>query len=55
MLSLVKAKPEWSLLGVTHLEQMPAPRWKLENLLRLREANPGKFTGQSTALQERIE
>jgi predicted nucleotidyltransferase component of viral defense system len=55
LLSLVKAEPEWSLLGVTHLEQMPGPRWKLENLLRLREANPRKFTEQSAALQERIE
>jgi hypothetical protein len=30
LLSLVAAKPEWSLLGVPHLEQLPGLRWKLQ-------------------------
>ena len=29
LLSLVAAAPEWSLLGVPHLEQLPGLRWKL--------------------------
>ncbi len=50
LLSLVAAEPEWSLLGVTHLEQLPGPRWKLQNLERLRKTNTRKFAEQSNAL-----
>jgi predicted nucleotidyltransferase component of viral defense system len=50
LLSLVAAEPEWSLLGVEHLEQLPGPRWKLQNLGLLRRANPRKFVARSDAL-----
>lgn len=50
LLSLVGADPEWSLLGVAHLERLPALRWKLQNLRQLRRANPRKFAEQSDAL-----
>jgi len=51
LLSLVAAEPEWSLLGVPHLEQLPGPRWKLQNLGRLRKTNARKFAEQSDALK----
>jgi len=50
LLSLVAAEPEWSLLGAPHLEQLPGPRWKLQNLERLRKTNARKFAEQSDAL-----
>ncbi len=50
LLSLVVAEPEWDLLGVSHLEQLPGVRWKLQNLERLRKADPRKFAGQADAL-----
>lgn len=50
LLSLVAAEPEWSLLGVPHLEQLPGLRWKLQNLQRLRKANARKFSEQSDTL-----
>jgi predicted nucleotidyltransferase component of viral defense system len=50
LLSLVAAEPEWSLLGVEHLEQLPGLQWKLQNLERLRRANHRKFAAQSDAL-----
>lgn len=50
LLSLVAAKPEWSLLGVPHLAQLPGLRWKLQNLERVRKANARKFAEQSDAL-----
>lgn len=50
LLSLVAAAPEWSLLGVPHLEQLPGVRWKLQNLERLRKTNARKFAEQSDAL-----
>lgn len=50
LLSLVGTEPEWSLLGIEHLERLPAMRWKLQNLQRLRKANPRKFARQSDVL-----
>jgi hypothetical protein len=53
--SLVSVEPEWPLLGVTHLEKLPGPRWKLENLTRLCKANPRKFGEQSDALARALD
>ena len=50
LLSLVVAEPDWSLLGVPQLEQLPGPRWKLQNFERLRKSNARKFSEQSDAL-----
>lgn len=55
LLSLVAAKPEWSLLGVPHLEQLPGLKWKLQNLERLRNSNARKFAEQSNALARHLE
>lgn len=33
---------------------MPAIRWKLANLQRLREVNPSKFSGQHDELRRRL-
>jgi Nucleotidyl transferase AbiEii toxin, Type IV TA system len=37
LLSLVAAEPEWTLLGVPNLDQLPGPRWKLQNLEKAAE------------------
>ena len=50
LLSLVAAEPEWPLLGVPHLEQLPGLRWKLHNLEELRKTNAQKFAEQSEVL-----
>jgi len=50
LLSLVAAEPEWSLLGVKHLEQLPGLRWKLQNLEQLKKTNARKFAQQSDTL-----
>jgi predicted nucleotidyltransferase component of viral defense system len=55
LLSLVAAEPEWKLLGVPHLEQLPGLRWKLHNLERLRKANARTFAEQSDALRRALE
>ncbi|MGE0629122.1 MAG: nucleotidyl transferase AbiEii/AbiGii toxin family protein [Hyphomicrobiaceae bacterium] len=55
LLSLAAAEPEWSLLSVPHLQQLPALRWKLQNLRRLRKINTQKFTEQSEALSRLLE
>jgi len=37
-----------------HLEQLPALKWKLQNLERLRQNNPDKFAQQADELEERF-
>ena len=54
LLGLVQCEPDWSLMSCPHLRDMPALRWKLANLQRLREANPAKFSAQHAALHERL-
>ena len=55
LLSLVAAEPEWSLLGLPHLEQLPGLLWKVQNLERLRKTNARKFAEQSDALIRLLE
>jgi predicted nucleotidyltransferase component of viral defense system len=50
LLSLVRAEPNWSSLGIPHLEHLPGIRWKLHDLEQLRKANSSKFNVQADAL-----
>lgn len=54
LLSLVAGEPDWSLLDIPHLEQLPGIRWKLQNLARLRDADPARFAEQSRLLADRL-
>jgi predicted nucleotidyltransferase component of viral defense system len=54
LLSLAAGEPEWPLLEIAHLEQLPALRWKLHNLMRLREANVKKFAEQAEVLAAKL-
>ncbi|MEY4755618.1 MAG: hypothetical protein RJA34_516, partial [Pseudomonadota bacterium] len=54
LLSLVQAKPDWSLLPFIHLEDMPAIKWKLQNLSNLKSKNPTKFRLQHEELVQRF-
>ena len=51
LLSLARNEPNWDLLGIEHLEQLPGIRWKLENLGRLAKANPKKHKEQAHELE----
>ncbi len=50
LLSLVRAEPDWALLGIAHLGNLPGLRWKLQNLQRLQKTNAGRFAEQAEAL-----
>jgi predicted nucleotidyltransferase component of viral defense system len=50
LLSLVAAEPEWNLLGVPHVQQLPGVRWKRQNLEQLRKTDARKFAEQRDAL-----
>jgi len=55
LLSLARGEPEWNLMSCPHLAQMPAIRWKLGNLAKLKERNPAKFQLQTDELRKRFE
>ena len=55
LLSLVATEPEWSLLGIPHLERLPGIRWKLQNLELLKKTNARKFAEQSDTLARLLE
>lgn len=51
LLSLARNEPNWALLDIEHLEQLPGLRWKLENIGRLAKANPKKLKEQAQELE----
>lgn len=53
--SLVRAEPNWSLLQCEHAAQLPALRWKLNNLETFRNRRPGDFAAQAAALDEGLD
>lgn len=55
LLSLARNEPNWDLLGIEHLEQLPGIRWKLENLGRLAKVNPKKLKEQAQELERLLE
>jgi hypothetical protein len=54
LISLVANQPDWQLLGIPHLEQLPGIRWKLQNLDRLQKTNAKKFVEQLDMLKQRL-
>ena len=52
LLSLARNEPDWTLLDIEHLEQLPGIRWKLANLERLAKANPKKLKAQAQELEK---
>jgi hypothetical protein len=52
--TLVRARPDWSLLDIPHLEELPAIRWRLQNLEQLSRSQPARFHALATALDDRL-
>ena len=55
LLSIARAEPEWNLMSCPHLSELPALRWKLQNLAKLKKTNPRKFQQQADELQSQLE
>ncbi|MGE0410003.1 MAG: nucleotidyl transferase AbiEii/AbiGii toxin family protein [Amphiplicatus sp.] len=53
--SLLACAPDWTALGLGDISELPAIRWKLKNLERLRAENPEKFKKQSALLEAAFE
>ena len=51
LLSLHDASPEFDLIGLPHAAELPAVRWKVQNLEKLKRENPDKHAEQRIALE----
>jgi predicted nucleotidyltransferase component of viral defense system len=51
---LLRVAPDWSLLEIPHVEELPAVRWRLQNLQHLKETDAARLRGLATALDERF-
>ena len=52
LLSLHDAEPDFDLIGLPEAATLPAIRWKLVNLEKLKHANPEKHAAQRRALED---
>ncbi|WP_277189650.1 nucleotidyl transferase AbiEii/AbiGii toxin family protein [Caballeronia sp. BR00000012568055] len=52
LISLVQLKPDWLLMPYDHLPELPAIRWKMENLSKLRSRDSSRFAQQAALLQQ---
>jgi hypothetical protein len=50
LLSLVQGFPDWDKLPFSHLKDLPALKWKLQNLEMLKVKNQKRFDFQFTEL-----
>ena len=52
--TLVRAEPDWSLLGIAHLQELPAIRWRLQNLQEFSRKSPARFRALADLLDARF-
>lgn len=55
LLSLVQGKPQWNLMPYEHLQELPALKWKVLNLAKLKKTNRQRFDQQYEFLSNRFE
>lgn len=52
--SIHRLEPDWAILGLPGVEALPALQWKLINLQKLKEGNPGKFAQMLSSLETQL-
>ncbi|MEQ1910102.1 MAG: nucleotidyl transferase AbiEii/AbiGii toxin family protein [Vicinamibacterales bacterium] len=52
--TLARAEPDWSLLPIPHLEELPAIRWRLQHLQELGRDSPARLRVLCEALDHRL-
>lgn len=55
LLSLVQGDPSWELMPIQHLRELPALKWKLMNLAKLKKSSAKRFAAQHQLLAERFD
>jgi predicted nucleotidyltransferase component of viral defense system len=51
LIGLARAQPEWTLLQCPHASELPALRWKLDNLQAFSQRRPADFEKQASTLE----
>jgi predicted nucleotidyltransferase component of viral defense system len=51
LIGLARAQPEWTLLQCPHASELPALRWKLDNLQAFSQRRPADFEKQASMLE----
>ncbi len=54
LLSFKSGEPDWSLFPHDRLKNLPAVKWKLANIQKLKTRNPKKHAEQLKALKDRL-
>jgi Nucleotidyl transferase AbiEii toxin, Type IV TA system len=55
LLSLVQGDPAWELMPMQHLRELPAVKWKLMNLAKLKKSSAKRFAAQTELLAMRFD
>jgi hypothetical protein len=55
LMSLANADPRWELLGIEHAQQLPAIKWKVQNLRKLAKEDNAKLRAQADELYRRFQ
>ena len=55
LMSLVKGEPAWELMPMQHLRELPALKWKLMNLAKLKKSSAKRFAAQTELLAARLD
>jgi hypothetical protein len=51
LIGLARAQPDWTLLQCPHASELPALRWKLNNLQTFSQRRPADFEKQASTLE----
>jgi predicted nucleotidyltransferase component of viral defense system len=54
LLSLKQGTPDWKLIDIPELRELPAVSWKLENIRKLKRCSPEKHLAQMELLQSAL-
>ena len=54
LIGLARAEPDWSLAACPHASELPAIRWRLQNLEQFRTKRPAEFERQVKALEQAL-
>ena len=54
LVSFKEGNPDWDKFAVKSAQDLPAVQWKLRNIMKLKEANPGKHKTMVKVLKEKL-
>jgi predicted nucleotidyltransferase component of viral defense system len=55
LLSVKRLEPDWSLIPIAHVRDLPGIQWKLQNLAKYRNDQPARYEEALAALEKTLE